>query len=292
MSESPFIAHVTQATFEKEVLERSYDTLVVVDFWAGWCNPCKILMPVLAALAEEYNGGFFLAKVDTDAERTLALKEPGTYWHCIRSLPSVRFFKQGEIVDEFAGALPAQEVRLFIEKNKFKDSDFEMHNAKQAFDAGDLDTASHLLQDILSKDPTSHSATLLQVKIALQRNDIDFVDDFLAKVPLAEADSDEIREIKALNEFSKALVGAPSINELEADLANTENVEKRFQLASYYALQGEYEKAIQNFLIVMENDRQYKEDGARKNIIAIFDLLGSSGPIVNTYRIKLSRMLH
>ena len=286
MSESSFIAHVTEATFDREVLERSYDTLVVVDFWAGWCNPCKILMPVLSNLAEEYNGSIFLAKVDTDVERKLA----ETYG--IRSLPSVRFFKQGQIVDEFNGALPSEEIRLFIEKNQFKETDFDLHAAKQAFDEGDLDTASRLLRDILLKDPDNRTAILLQVKIALQHGDVDFVDQFLAKVPLGDADSDEIKEITALNEFSKALVGSPTMEELELDLANNDNLEKRFQLASHYALQGQYEKAIQNFLMVMENDRNYKDDGARKSIIAIFDLLGGSGPIVNTYRVKMSRLLH
>lgn len=286
MSESPFIANVTEATFEKEVLERSMNMLVVVDFWAGWCNPCKMLMPILSSLAEELNGEFFLAKIDTDAERSLAEK------YSIRSLPTVRFIKQGQIVDEFNGALPAQEVRLFIEKNKFQETDTKLHEANEAFNANQLDTASKLLTDILDKDENNRSARLLQVKISLKKGDFETVDDFLSHVPLNEADDEDIKEIAALNEFGKGTINAPSIDELTKQLENNQDIDKHYQLACHYALQKEYEKAMDNFLVVMKLDRKYKDDGARKSILGIFGLLGGSGPTVNLYRIKMSRLLH
>ena len=110
MSDSPYIVEVTKENLES-VVQQSMQTPVLIDFWAGWCEPCQTLMPILAKLADEYQGAFILAKVDTEAEQEIA-QQLG-----IRSLPTVKLVINGGVVDEFSGALPETEVRAFLDKH-------------------------------------------------------------------------------------------------------------------------------------------------------------------------------
>lgn len=286
MSDSPFIANVTEATFEAEVIQRSMNTLVIVDFWAAWCNPCKMLMPMLAAITEKYNGTVFLAKIDTDNERSLAEQ------FAIRSIPSVKLFKQGEQIDEFNGVIPESSIIQLIENHKFHESDFELQKVNDAFLTSDFETADKILTPILEKDASNKKANILAAKIALKKGDYTKVDALLVHLPINLIDDPEIKEIHALNNFAKEIEHAPPLKELEEKLSTQDNFELRYQLACHMALQGNYEKALDNFLLVLQQNRQYKEDGARKSMLAIFDLLGGSGPLVNIFRIKMARAIN
>ena len=130
------------------------------------------------------------------------------------------------------------------------------------------------------------------MKIALKNAEFDKIDEWLAKLPLTEADTDEVKEIKALTSFAKEISNAQSITELETTLSQAENTELRYLLACSYAANSDFKNALDNFLLVLQEDRSYKNDGARKSMIAIFDLLGGAGPVVNQYRIKMSKLLH
>jgi len=131
MSESPYIHNVSMQNFQNLVLEKSINKPVLVDFWADWCQPCQTIMPMLAKLAEEYEGKFELAKVNADAEQELAAH------FGIKSLPTMKLFFQGQIVDEKLGAVPESEIRAMLDKHIVSESQQFMQTAMMAYEQGD-----------------------------------------------------------------------------------------------------------------------------------------------------------
>ena len=122
MADSPFIIDVTRDNYQ-QVMEASFKVPVLMDFWASWCQPCHALMPVLAKLADEYEGKFLLAKLNTEEEQEIAAH------FGIRSIPTVKLFHEGQPVDEFLGALPEKAVREFIDRHIGRESDGRLDEA-------------------------------------------------------------------------------------------------------------------------------------------------------------------
>ena len=134
MSESPFIIDLTLENFEQVVLRDSQQTPVLIDFWASWCQPCQILMPLLSKLAEEYQGKFILAKLNTEEQQEIAAQ------FGIRSIPTVKLFKDGAQVDEFAGALPENDIRTFLDKHIPRETNSVLAQAEHMMAMGNLQT--------------------------------------------------------------------------------------------------------------------------------------------------------
>ena len=130
MGESPYIHNVSMQNFQNLVLEKSINKPVLVDFWADWCEPCKTIMPMLAKLAEEYDGKFELAKVNADQEQELAAH------FGIKSLPTMKLFYQGQIVDECVGAAPESDIRAMLDKHIVSESEQFMQAAITAYEQG------------------------------------------------------------------------------------------------------------------------------------------------------------
>ncbi len=147
MSESPYIHNVDMQNFQNLVLEKSINKPVLVDFWADWCQPCQTIMPMLAKLAEEYAGKFELAKVNADQEQELAAH------FGIKSLPTMKLFYQGKIVDERLGAVPESDIRAMLDKHIVSESDQFMQAAMMAYEQGQAEKALEMLNNALAKDP-------------------------------------------------------------------------------------------------------------------------------------------
>jgi putative thioredoxin len=287
MADSPHTADVTAQDFETQVLKRSHDVPVLVDFWAGWCAPCRMLKPVLEKLAQEYQGKFFLAKVDTDKEQQLAAQ------YGIRSLPTVQLFRNGKPVDGFVGAQPERAVRTLLDKHVARESDALVRNALLAQQAGDLDRAAALLQQAIESDPANDRAKLALAGLLLARGRIADAETLLKMLSPDARDSTEATTLKAHMEFARLADGNPSLPELERKLAAAPaDSETRLHLSARQVLSGQYEAAIQNLLEIVRRDRKFRDDAGRKTLLTVFQLLGNNHELVKKYRPLLASALN
>ena len=287
MADSPFIADVGAQDFEAQVLKRSHELPVLVDFWAGWCAPCRMLKPVLEKLAQEYQGKFFLAKVDTDKEQALAAQ-------CgIRSLPTVLLFRDGSAVDGFMGAQPERAVRPLLDKHVARESDALVYNALAAQQAGDLDKAAALLQQAVESDPANDRAKLALAGLRVARGQIADAEALVKTLPPGVRDGTEGAALKARMEFARLADGSPPLPELERKLAaSPADSETRLRLSARQVLEGKYDPAMQNLLEIVRHDRKFRDDAGRKTLLTVFQLLGNEHALVKKYRQLLASALN
>jgi putative thioredoxin len=286
MADSPYVVNVTEATFEQVVIAGSTKRPVLVDFWADWCAPCRQLMPILAKLADEYGGAFLLAKVDTEAEQALAAA------FGIRSLPTVQLFRDGRPVDQFMGALPEGQIREFLGRHIQSESDRRLALAAQHLARGDLDAATALMDEVRADDPDNAGLFPAEVRLAMARGNHQQAAELLERTPIELANDPEVARLRGQLAFASAAAGAPPQAECAARVAaDPADSAARYGLAAHQALAGDYQAALDSLLTLMQRDRAYGDDAARKGMLMLFDLLGDD-PLVTTYRARLSRLLY
>ncbi len=284
---SSYSFDVTEQDFADQVVAASHRQPVLVDFWASWCGPCQSLMPVLDQLADAYQGQFLLAKVEIDQQPNLASQ------FGVRSVPTVKLFKNGQVVDEFMGALPEGQIREFLDRHIDKESDRLMQQALQRYQQGDTDAALEEMGNILAADPANLNNRLIYATLLMQQQRHDEVRQVLAELPADALDRPEVRSLQAQLEFLDIVDQAPDIVSLEQAVAkDPANSEARYQLAAHHVLQGEYEKAMQQLLEIIKRDRNYGDDLARKTLLKLFDLLGEDDELVVKYRRQMAMALH
>lgn len=287
MAASAYVFDVTQADYQQAVIENSRRVPVLVDFWADWCGPCKMQLPVLLKLAEEYRGKFLLAKIDTDAERGLA------NLHNIRSIPTMKLFRDGEVVEEILGAQTESTLRMLLDKHVPRASDTLREQALALAEAGDTDAALDILRAAAADDPDNPRAQLDYLRTAMEAGRMDEAEQALEKMPIAQRETPEIRRLTALLGFARRIAGAPGQATLEQRIAqNADDVEARELLGARLALAGEAEQALEQYLEILRRDRRYGDDAGRKGLLALFELLGNQGPLVSRYRAQLFAALH
>jgi putative thioredoxin len=275
---------VNEENFETEVVERSSQVPVLVDFWAPWCGPCKVLGPVLEKLAEEYAGEFLLAKLNVDENANLA----GLFG--IQGIPAVKLFKDGELASEFTGALPEPMLREFLSKFLPSASDKRAQEAQALEQSGKAAEAKPLYQAILESDP-SHAKSLLGLgRIAMNEGDNKAAMNYFDKISLVADERKEAdRLIARINLQGGAMQNEAALR--EKVLAEPNNLAARFELAQALAGQEKYDEALSEFLAIVKKDRNFQDDGARKAMIQIFEVLGSDDPLTDKYRSELAKVL-
>lgn len=262
--------------FSKDVIQASFTKPVLVDFWAGWCGPCRILGPVLEKLADQNNGDWALVKINSDEYPEIAAK------YGIRSIPNVKLFYKGEIIDEFLGALPEHVIKDWLKKNIPSKFDSMLIQAKTFLSAGKEKEAQKIIQEILRQEPSNDNAKLLLTQILLFQNP-----------EMALQVAEEINEIKDNEELlntAKTIAFLISGN-------NSQNLQdtptKKLYLDAVERLRSkQFDSAIEKFIEIIRTDRFYADDIARKACIAIFKYLGEEHEITIKYRRDFSRALY
>jgi putative thioredoxin len=278
------IIEVGDDDFEMAVLQRSQKVPVLVDFWAPWCGPCRVLGPVLEKLAEEYAGKFLLAKINVDDNPSVAAA------FGIQGIPAVKLFRDGGIASEFTGALPEPMVREFLSKFLPSAADEQALEAAELEKEGKLAEAKALYQAILESEPNHAKASLGIGRLLVNEGDNQAALNHLDKVSLvAEERKEADRLIARLNLQGGA---EQDESELRAKLeSDSNNLEARFDLAQALAGKEKYEEALAEFLIIIKTDRTFHDDAARKAMIQIFEVLGSEHPLTEKYRSELAKVL-
>ncbi len=284
---SEFAFDVSIEEFEAKVLIPAETVPVVVDFWAPWCEPCKVLKPMLEKLAEEYKGRFILAKVNSDESPELAQH------FGVRSIPSVKVLFQGQLVDEFNGAIPESQIRAFLDRIALPEGPEQINLREQAaalVAEGKLDDALAILVQASQANPQDQAIQLDAVDVLMQLGRKDE-----AKQLLAGDYANEPDRANALRARLALLDGAADTAPLEAKLAaNPDDHAVRLELAKAYAAQSRFREALEAALEVVRRDRFFDEGAGRKAILALFEALSGEqyDDLVREFRRKLSAALN
>lgn len=267
---------VTSENFESAVVQQSYTKPVLVDFFAQWCGPCQLLKPLLEKLMREYD--FVLAKVDIDQNPDLA----NTYG--IEGVPDVRICREGQLESGFVGVLPEPELRSLLEKLGLRsDLDRGLEAFQTAIAAGNIPQAERQLRALSEVYPDSRKLILTTAKFFIQRNNLDSAAKLLSAIQSNE------REYYATAQALHTLMG---FQQLVQEPVIESELDEQFIQAIRLMLVEDYEAALERLLTIVSRDRKYRQDGARKAMLTIFDLLGDSHPLVKEYRKQLMLTLY
>lgn len=277
---------VTAGDFESAVIEESFKRPVLVDFWAAWCGPCQMLMPVLAKLVDEYAGKFRLAKVNSDEQQGLASQ------FGVRSLPTVMCFRDGKPVDQFMGVQPEPAIRAMLDRYVERASDRIRKQALEKLEAGDASGAVEDLRDAVASDPEHHVLKIDLARALLQAGDTEGAEHQLNLLPMDVHEQEAVKQLRARLVFAKT-TARDDLGALErAVREDADDPAVMERLAAAYMVAGRSQEAMELYLKLMQRHRAYNDNAGQKGLLAAFEVLGPRHELVNQYRRKMVSLLY
>jgi putative thioredoxin len=277
VSLSPYILDVSEGTFENDVLMRSHEIPVIVDFWAEWCAPCKMLSPLLEHLAIEWGGSFLLAKVDVDENPNLAIR------YGVQGIPAVKAIRNGEVATEFVGAQPESVVRRFVQNLVPSESDKAVSEAQSLLATRHWPEAEDAFREVFEQDERNAAAALGLVKSLLMqgmgKEAVEILTDFPAGNEWSAAES-----LKPLAEILAEVADIqPSVEE--------DTLSARLHRAAKLIARGNLPAAMDGLLDILRENKTYRGGMPKQIMLALFVLLGDQDPLTREYREELASVL-
>lgn len=286
MSENSNIIDVTETEFNDQVIEASESKLIVVDFWAPWCGPCKQLTPILEKIISKSGDKITLVKINIDENQQIAAQLR------IQSIPTVYAFKDKQIVNAFQGVIPEGQIIEFIEKclgSKINEDFTEFYNEiESAMAENKFEETKDTLLEFISKNSDEIKGICFYLECLIELKQFEEVEMFISSLEKDVQNKDEVKQVLKKMEIVKNNSSGPNINELLGKLENEpDNIDLVLEISDKYFSMKEYENGMD---LLLKNYPKNK-DSIKNKMVEFFAVLGNTDQITIQYRKKLSQLM-
>ncbi len=275
------VIDATDATFQRDVIERSHELPVVVDCWAPWCGPCRVLGPILEKLAYERDGQVQLVKVNTDENPQVARALQ------VQGIPAVFAFAGGAVINQFVGALPEEQVRQFFDSLIPSEADRKAAEGYRMLRENQIPIARLHFESALSEDPNHEMAGVGLAAVLAGIGETERATELAERWP----NNPTSRGILASMALRAAMAGYEPDEVRQNAATMPDSAEARYRHGCLLALEGQWQAALDELLESVRLDKFAADEGARKRLLDLFAMLGENQPVVAEYRRRLGQLL-